>query len=284
MECSVDMIRLQATCKRDDLEFMCKNILHVETDPNYAMWQKFGWKDYKYHFRYEDQQQCFWFAYDFALVDKASEKSRTFVIEYNPNKNALDGALLRILRYIDGCKFGQWIVKGGDIAIDLKGVHRDSVFYDKKYYKHTVEYNDNGSRTSYIGHRGWGATKIYDKAKEQGIEGNWTRIEFTIKMGFELQYFRGYNGSLIEMTIPDISVVDYMQLEDIKLKAYFHLIASGLAEVSDFKRDIRKRLKETALSSSHIVIDESIKNDLSKCMVSYLEKFVNVLNIQAFPF
>ena len=89
MEYSVDMIRLQATCKRDDLEYMCKTVLNVERDPDIAMWQKFGWKDYKYHFRYEDDEQRFWFAYDFALKDKASEQSRTFVIEYNPNKNKL---------------------------------------------------------------------------------------------------------------------------------------------------------------------------------------------------
>lgn len=278
------MIRLQATCKRDDLEYMCKNILHVETDPCYAMWQKFGWKDYKYHFKYEDDSHNFWFAYDFALVDKAAEQSRTFVIEYNPNKNKLDGMLLKVLKYINANKFGEWVVKGGDIAIDLKGVCRDSIFYDKKYYKHTVEYIDNGSKTSYIGHRGWGATKVYDKAKEQGQEGDWTRIEFTVKMGFEMQYFREYNGDMVSMTIPDISVVDYMRLDDIKLKAYFHLIASGLAEVSDFKRDIRKRLKETALSSSHIVIDNSIKPHLSRCMIAYLEEFVNVIGVEAYPF
>lgn len=278
------MIRLQATCKRSDLEYMCKTLLHVETDPSYAIWQKFGWKDYKYHFKYEDDKQNFWFAYDFALVDKATEESRTVVIEYNPNKNNLEGGLLKVLKYINMNRCSQWIVKGGDIAIDLHGVARDSVYYDKKYYKHTVEYNDNGSRTSYIGHRGWGATKIYDKAKEQGQAGNWTRIEFTVKLGFELQYFRGLCGESIGMTIPDISVVDYMTLDDIKLKAYFHLIASGLAEVSDFKRDIRKRLKETALSSSHIVIDDSIKPDLSRTMVSYLETFVNVLGVEAYPF
>lgn len=277
------MIRLQTICKRSDLEYLCKVSLQVEVDPNYQMWQKFGWKDYKYHFKFDDGVQNFWFAYDFALTDKASEESRTFVIEYNPNKNKLEGVLLKVLRYIEMKRCSQWLVKGGDIAIDLKGVRRDSVFYDKKYYKHTVEYIDNDSRTSYIGHRGWGATKIYDKAKEQGMTGDWTRIEFTVKMGFELQYFRAYNGDCINMTIPDISVIDYMNLEDIKLRSYFHYVASGLGTIDDFGRRIKEKLKETAISSSNIVINNTIKNDLSSCMISYLEIFVNTLGVKAYP-
>lgn len=284
MEYSVDMIRLQTVVGRTDLENICKRLLHVETNPYYRLYEKFGWKDYKYNFVYDDGKQNFWFAYDFALVDKASEESRTFVIEYNPNKNELTGALLGLLRDITLYKRSEWIVKGGDIAIDLKGIKRDMVYYDKKYYKHTVEYIDSDSRTSYIGHRGWGATKIYDKAKEQGVPGDWTRVEFTVKMGFELHYFRGYTGESIEMTIPDISVVDYMALDDIKLKAYFHLIASGLATLDDFKRETRKKLKETAISSSDIVINNSIKPMLAKTMITYLETFVQVLELEALPF
>lgn len=284
MEVSVDMIRLQAVCYKDDLEFICRNIMHVETNPYCKMYQKFGFKDYKYQFIYDDGIQNFWFAYDFALMDKPTEQSRTFVIEYNPNKNKLEGALLRLLSDIGIYKRSDWVVKGGDIAIDLKGVKRDMVYFDKKCYKHVVEYIDNNSRTSYIGTRGWGATKIYDKAKEQGVDGDWTRVEFTVKMGFDIHYFRAYCAESIGMTIPDISVVDYLALDDIKLKAYFHLIASGLATANDFKRDIRKKLKETAISSSRMVIDNSIKSDLSKCIVTYLEHFVNVLNIECLPF
>ena len=283
MEFSVDMIKLQTVINRSDIEFICKTVLNVENNPYVKMYNKFGWKDYKYQFIYDDGTQNFWFAYDFALSDRPSEESRTFVIDYNPNKNELNGALLKLLKAITLHKRCQWIVKGGDIAIDLKGVKRDSVFYDKKYYKHTLEYIDNDSKTNYIGHRGWGRTKIYDKAKEQGLDGDWTRVEFTVKMGFELHYFRAYNGGCIDMTIPDITVVDYMQLEDVKLKAYFHLIASGLATVNDFKRDIRKKLKETAISSSSIVIDNSIKPNLCDCMLAYLEKFVQTLDIFAYP-
>lgn len=284
MEFSVDMIRLQAVVGRTDLENICKRLLHVETDPSFKIYTKFGFKDYKHNFVYNDGKQNFWFAYEFNLTDIPSEESRTFVIEFNPNKNKLEGVLLRVLKDISLYKRGDWIVKGGDIAIDLKGVKRDMVYYDRKYYKRVVEFIENDSRTSYIGHSGWGSTKIYDKAKEQGVDGDWTRVEFTVKMGFDFKFFRAYNGGCIDMTIPDITVVDYMALDDIKLKAYFHLIASGLAEVSDFKRDIRKRLKETALSSSHIVIDDSIKPHLSTCIIAYLEEFVNVMGIEAYPF
>lgn len=284
MEYSVDKIRLQAVVGRTDLENICKRLLHVETDPYYKLYQKFGWKDYKYNFVYDDGEQNFWFAYEFALVDVPGEESRTFIVEFNPNKNKLNGALLRLLKDITLYKRSDWIVKGGDIAIDLKGVKRDMVYYDRKYYKHTVEYIDNDSRTSYIGHRGWGATKIYDKAKEQGIDGDWTRVEFTVKMGFEFKYFRAYCGEAIGMTIPDISVIDYMSLEDVKLKAYFHLIYSGLATMDSFGRRIKEKLKETAISSSNIVINNSIKPMLAKTMITYLEELLQVLELEAFPF
>ena len=284
MEFSVDMIRLQAVVGRTDLENICKRLLHVETSPYYKLYTKFGFKDYKHNFVYDDGKQNFWFAYEFNLTDIPSEESRTFVIEFNPNKNKLDGALLHVLKDITLYKRSDWIVKGGDIAIDLKGVKRDTVYYDRKYYKRVVEFIENDSRTSYIGHSGWGSTKIYDKAKEQGVPGDWTRVEFTVKMGFEFKFFRAYNGGCINMTIPDITVVDYMALDDVKLKAYFHLIHSGLATMDSFGRRIKEKLKETAISSSSIVIDNSIKPMLASAMIAYLEEFSQVLELEAYPF
>lgn len=288
MYLSVDMVRLEFALCKEDVEYLIRHVLRVECSPSWKCSERFGWKDYRYHFVYNDCGQNFWMAYEFMLKDKLNEKSRTFVIEFNPNKNSMDGVLLSTLVYLNRFRSGSVVVKGVDVALDLKGVKRDSIYYNKGYYKRTVDYIENGSKTTYIGTRGWGSTKIYDKAKEMSSKGvvpdceDWVRIEFTIKLGLDLSWCLMLTD--IDMSIPEIWSCDYNVVSDPKAKACLFAISNGFMELTDFGKDYRKKLKELADSSSGFVVDSSIRSDIVSCIVSYLDNFSNSINCEVMPF
>lgn len=288
MDFSVDMIRLEFTLRCEDIEFLIREVVHAERSPDWKCSERFGWKDYRHHFVYKGMDQNFWMAYEFVLRDKLNEKSRTCVIEFNPNKNKMDGVLLDCLVYLNRCRVGPMFVKGVDVALDLKGVSRDSIYYNKGYYKRTVDYIENGSKTSYIGSRGWGSTKIYDKAKEmrsKGIEpdcDDWVRVEFTIKLGLDIMYCRSLSS--IDMSIPEIWSCDYKCISDPKARACLFAVSSGFMDISDFGKDYRKKLKELADSSSGFVLDSSIVPNIVSCIVTYLDRFSNDIKCETLPF
>ena len=281
MEYSVDMIRIECSVNKDDFEKYQNR--HFAHNPSFKYTQRFGFKDYSHHFVYEDAYCNFWIGYEFLLKDKVLEYSRTLVFEFNPNKNRLDGTYLgEFIQWLQNNKQGDFIVKGVEVAIDLTGVSRDSIFYDKGYRKRIVEYIEDGSSTTYRGNRGWGGVKIYDKAKEQGHHGDWVRVEFTIKLGLELMYFRGLRD--IEMSIPTIFSCDFTNVKDKKYAAYLHYIQSGFATMDEFGRTIKNKLKEIAVSSSSVCIDDSIRPNIVMCIVAYIEEFVNHVQADTMPF
>lgn len=270
MEVSIDMIRLTCSFKIRDVEHF---LSRFRSEPSCRYWCSSKFATYHHNFNYSQSDYSFWFACDFNGV-KEDKNLSEFVVEYNPNKVPHDDVVLKIiLSHMFNFAFTSVMVKGVDVAFDFKGVSRSSVFFDKSRYRRVVEFIENGSHTTYIGKRGWGGIKIYDKAKEQGLDTNWTRVEFTVRLDFELRYFRGLSD--VEMSMPSIYVLDYMNIDDIKYRAYAHMVASGLATVDEFGRTIKKRLLEYANSNSHgILISEPNKKDIVKAIILYLESLV----------
>lgn len=282
-EVSVDMLRLSGTLKTPDLEYLM-SIFRDDNYCKYYMSSKFA--TYRHNFNYSRDGYSFWFGCSFngAIFEKNNHE---VVIEYNPNKVPLtDKALDKILFTMFSMSASNIVVKGCDVAFDFKGVKRESVLFDKKRFRRVLEYYEDGGHTSYIGKRGWGSTKIYNKALEQKVPGDWTRVEFTIKLDFELNYYRGLND--FSMSLPDIFQLDYMQIDDIKYRAYAHLVASGLARIDDFGRTIKKRLLEYGHSNSQeVLVSNENKKDVVECIISYLDTLVNrypVLVNKVLPF
>lgn len=281
IEFSVDMIRLETTVPMDFNEHI-NVVLDVGSNPYVRYWEKFGFKDYRHNFSYDDGSINFWVGYEFILSDKLREDSRTIVVEYNPNKNKLEGVLLKFLGRINMFRKADWKVKGVDVAVDLKGVPRNSVFYDKGYRKNYREYYSNGSRTTYLGNRGWGGIKIYDKAKEQGDEfTDWTRIEYTIKLNLELECYRGLKD--IEQDMGFIWTLDVSKIDDVTTKALYICLQNGDIDISELTPYMKRKLRKLADSQS-LVFDNNIKNRVCKTIISYLDTFVKMLCVEVLPF
>lgn len=280
VEFSVDMVRLECIVPCD-FNANLEKILHVSNSPYVKYWEKFGFKDYRYNFAYDDGELNFWVGYEFNLSDKVREDSRTVVVEYNPNKNRITGVLFKLLSMINFMRKSDWKVKGVDVALDLKGVPRNSVFYDKGYRKNYREFYSNGSRTTYLGNRGWGGIKIYDKAKEQGLEGDWTRIEYTIKLNLELEGYKALKD--IEQDMGFIWTLDVSKIEDVTTKALYICLQNGDIDISELTPYMKRKLRKLADSQS-LVFDNNIKNRVCKTIITYLDTFVNSLCVDALPF
>ncbi|MCL2300477.1 MAG: hypothetical protein FWC27_10085 [Firmicutes bacterium] len=113
----------------------------------------------------------------------------TWRVEFNPNKVLLNcGAWARdFLLRLKGCsKVGGLTnsieVKSFDLAIDFP-VARDCVLYEKGQRVHKLFMYSALNRTDYYGDsRKHGATKIYNKALEAGLERDLTRLEVTLEL------------------------------------------------------------------------------------------------------
>lgn len=279
------MVRFEFNIDKEDIERIIRTTLKYGVNNYVNHWEKFGFKDYKYHFVYDDGKQNFWIAYEFLLKDKLSLHSRTAVIEFNPNKNGFDGMLLRFMRALaQNSRKGSIKIKGCDVALDLK-VPRDNIFYSRDYYKRSVDLYENHSKTSYIGKRGWGGTKIYDKAKERGVDGDWTRIEFTIQLNFPLfeisshhgNWYKMFNESFISMSIPTIYVTNYSQDVDVRYRCYLFALECGKVDLKEFNRHTRDKIKQIMSNSAELIIDNSVKPYLARSVARYLDTWVNVI-------
>ena len=280
IEFSVDMIRLESIVPMD-FNGQIDAVLNVGTSPYVRYWEKFGFKDYRHNFAYDDGNVNFWVGYEFILSDKLREDSRTIVIEFNPNKNKLDGVLLKLLGRVNMFRKADWKVKGVDVALDLRGVPRNSVFYDKGYRKNYREYYSNGSRTTYLGNRGWGGIKIYDKAKEQGLECDWTRIEYTIKLNLDLMYYKELKD--IEQDMGFIWTLDVSKIDDVTTKALYICLQNGDIDISELTPYMKRKLRKLADSQS-LVFDNNIEKDVCVAIITYLDTFVNSVCVEALPF
>lgn len=280
IEFSVDMVRLECTVPKD-FNLQLSKVLGVTTSPYVKYWEKFGFKDYRHNFSYDDGEVNFWVGYEFNLADKLREDSRTVVIEYNPNKNELVGILFKLLNSVNNMRKSDWKVKGVDVALDLKGVPRNSVFYDKGYRKNYREFYSNGSRTTYLGNRGWGGIKIYDKAKEQGLEGDWTRVEYTIKLNLELEGYKALKD--IEQDMGYIWTLDVSKIDDVTTKALYICLQNGDIDIGELSPYMKRKLRKLADSHS-LVIDNDIKKYICKTIITYLDTFVKILRVPTLPF
>lgn len=281
------MARLQCIVS-PDIEQALKSVLQVSTSPYVKYYEKFGFKDYRHNFVYNDDAQNFWIGYTFNLSDKLSEDSRTLVLEYNPNKNELEGKLLDVLRCVKLYSKQGLMIRGVDLAIDLKGVARNNIFFDKGYRKSYREFYENGSRTTYLGKRGWGGIKIYDKAKEQGdYDSDWTRVEYTIKIDVPMYTHNTFRKEPARLILQDMSYIwfmDVQRIKDINTRAIYICLQNGDIQQSELTPYIRRKLRGLADDMECLVLDNSIKQDMGNTILTYIDGLEQSLGYDALPF
>lgn len=112
----------------------------------------------------------------YGVVEKGGKANNKGFVEFNPNKCEKNGRRFVEWLYELGCDFAlaRW-----DLAVDVP-IERSRlrVTRDRRNYEYWV--SSKGGVTEYLGQRSnSGRVKVYDKAGEQGIETDLSRIELT---------------------------------------------------------------------------------------------------------
>ena len=261
IEYSIDMVRLKTRVHNSIFsDFVAKNF---DFNPAVKYYTNFKYSGYRHNwwieegpltFNYLDNngnsrrsyigQGCsYWLGFH-----HNSEKSidkHNLVIEFNPNKCLLHGLLDLILSTFFNALSVE--VVSVDVAIDIP-VNINRLIIDK-YRKHTYKLIDYGgdNKTHYLG-EGDGRIKIYNKAREMGIEGDLTRYEISkeIRLPIASVIDEGYafKGNLVPVSCLEGKSIE---LEDKTLSALFWAVIEGYP-INDlsrvYKEKIRKLIKE----------------------------------------
>lgn len=289
LDFSVDMIRISTRVSVGDFK---KFYLKIVDNPEFYSYIGHGISEYHYNFSVKEnlgsldvdflksEYNNFYFAYQHNNERSCSDFSKyTFVLEYNPNKCLTDyGILNYILKTFFG-KINDIKLRSVDLCADFYDIPIDFFVFDKNRKRYVCDLTGNNGRTIYIGKRGSnGRVKIYDKAAETGSGGVWTRYEVTLT--FEDTYFSNvlFSDFSVSACLPSVFVNtgQLALLPDAKLRAAVLCIQNGLMSLSDFDSRYRQKIKNYLGDSSSFVIDDSVKNDLSKTIVNYVEDLSRV--------
>lgn len=126
----------------------------------------------------EDGNEKVVFKCGFGVVGKGGACNKKGFVEFNPNK--CEENARKFISYLSdmGCLFE---LNRYDVAVDFS-IDRNAVrvLRDRRTYEYII--SSKGGATEYLGTRNApGRVKVYDKAGEQGLEIDLTRVELTCK-------------------------------------------------------------------------------------------------------
>lgn len=120
----------------------------------------------------------------YGVVGKGGKTNNKGFVEFNPNKCEMNARKFLEVLYKAGCIFS---LKRFDLAIDYS-INRNCVrlLRDRRKYEYVL--SSKGGATEYLGSRNApGRVKVYDKAGEQGIDADITRVELTCDANWNLE-------------------------------------------------------------------------------------------------
>lgn len=277
IEYSIDMVRLKTRVHNSIFrDFIVKNL---NLNPAVTYWTSFKYSGYRHNWRIEQGPLTFdyldssgnskvsyigeYYSYWLGFHHNSEKPTEVhnLVIEFNPNKCLLHGLLDLILRTF----FNTFSIEvvSIDVAMDIP-ININKLIIDK-YKKHTYKLFDNGGddKTHYLG-KGDGRIKIYNKAKELGIDGNLTRYEISkdirLPIGSVISEGYEFEGELVPVSCLEGKDIEF---EDKTLSALFWAVVEGypVSELSRVYRDkIRKLIREyTELEFDKKKISQTIR-------------------------
>ena len=161
-------------------------------------------------------------------------------LEINPNKHADKPIFVELLNFLKK-NTGDCTLKRYDLAIDIKCKLSDiEVFGSRKekgLYKGTRTYGQR-NKDGYL--------KIYDKGKEQELDYDLTRIEYTLVNQKRTHQKNGYNFQ--DVYIKDMAAISNDLSGTLKCicKMYSYILSMG-GDPSDLLNDLDKRTKKKVL-------------------------------------
>lgn len=240
MDYSIDMIRVRCTFSKEFLrQFFGALSVFTACSPTVSKWIGKGPKDFRYNYRVRDsrgESVYIGFMHNSEPMNSAETK---LYMEWNPNKfewcdSVVPARLRRLVRYI--ALKGELVLV--HVAIDIyEGIER---FIVDKFYKHTYKFfRSRKGKTYYVGEYGHGYLKVYEKGKEQGVDYEWTRIEYVVRYDSPVE------------CLPLIDFRNFPRVYRIKsdcvdplVKALIYACGDGVIEFCDLSRTYRRRVKE----------------------------------------
>lgn len=192
VETSVDMVDLVVKLNSDEFGMIINpKVDNLKYDPRLTYWADTRWNRYRHNWTWKDEDKerneySFYFSYSLNISEELKTRFR---VSYNPNKVPDDDEVLSYI--INVIKRLGVVIHKADIAFDYIGVTTSDLIFDKgrkrefKIFKYP-----ESDYTYYLGRSGTnGAVKIYDKASEEGANGeyNKTRYEVTVAPDVEIK-------------------------------------------------------------------------------------------------
>lgn len=238
MDYSIDMVRLRGRFSKDFLNrFFASSVFSVS--PNIRGWISKDVRGFRYNYSILDSSGAgLWLGCMHNSEDVRSDSTWVYA-EYNPNKFdvqdvVVPGQVRGLLRHMAIC--GELVLV--HLALDIyEGIDR---FIVDKFYKHSYKFfHSRKGKTYYVGEYGHGYMKVYEKGKEQGVDYDWTRIEYVLRYDSPVD------------CLPLIDFRNFPRVYRIKgdcvdpvVRALVHAIGDGVVEFSDLSRSYKRRVRE----------------------------------------
>jgi len=300
MNFSVDMVRLVVPVRMGDFVTFCNQYLSIH--PAVKEYHSFRPKDYRYNYSVEDdflyikdygimtdfgEVTCnkFYFAYQHNMeeVSGSDLKKYNLVLEYNPNKCDITRGLLSKLlhRFFNDEQKVRFV--SCDICCDFENLTMDNVVVDMKYKQTFVDYRMNGGRTFYVGKRGSnGQVKIYDKAAEQKMKDK-VLTRWEVHLTFDDLYMNMILGRavVVKECLPTVYFGGGQEklIEDVKMRCCVMAIKEGYANLKEFSRPYREKIKPYLGDTAQVVIDNTNCKELRETIITYCYGLCKELNI-----
>ena len=212
---------------------------------------------------------------------KEEKFDKDIIVEYNPNKvnPFLISELTWLLYHNKACID----VMSIDFAIDFQLPYRyfRMLKRDKREYMCSIGHSE--VETQYLGALGHNHIKLYDKAKEQKINCNWTRLEITCKeiksLSSQLKDFDVLKFPTLLIVNSDINF-DILQLSDVT-RIVLESIIQDISVLYTIKNRNTRKKYEQLLSDFFNTYQVDV-NCLCKLYTNYVEIFNNNTEITSF--
>ena len=269
-------------------DFVVKNF---DFNPAVTYWTDFKYSGYRHNWRIEEDPLTFDYLDDngnsrvsyigqgcsywlgFHHNSEKPNDRHNLVIEFNPNKCLLRGLLDLILSAFFNTLSVE--VVSIDVAMDIP-VNINRLIIDK-YRKHTYKLFDNGGddKTHYLG-KGDGRIKIYNKARELGIDGDLTRYEISkdirLPIGSVIDEGYEFEGELVSVSCLEGKNIEF---EDKTLSALFWAVVEGYP-VSELSRVYKDKIRKLMKDYTELEFDKKkISHTIRTWFMGYSEIYIN---------
>lgn len=195
----------------------------------------------------------------------------TVLLEYNPNKVDFNNIPCSdILKW--ALKRNLFKIMSFDLTADLDLVYSQVFMQKRDIREYFCNIGNTSIETRYLGTtKKTGHVKLYNKALEQKVEGDWTRFEITVKNISSIVNFDEFNSSV---NLPPLYYLN-RQLKFTNLKDVQYLVVLSILDDPDrlyLLKDRKTRNKYLEIIKSISVPVNLSKREFYKVFVKYFDR------------